>query len=139
MLLSAALTILSLIGFLISLYFALVYYRKIPANYFLVPRFCRMKESTCQTVLSTREARVFGVPNFLLGFGYYALVFLAAISTSDEAERVSHTILLLFSILALIFSVYLAYSLLFKIKIPCPLCFISQTLNLLLVVFLLLK
>lgn len=139
MLIDGLLLLLSLTGFLISLYFTLVYYRRIPANYFLVPRVCRMEESRCQTVLSTRDARVFGVPNFVLGLIYYALVFLTALAGGPLSDSPAVQFLLWISILVLILGVYLIYSLLFRIKIPCPLCFTCHGINTLIALLLLLK
>jgi uncharacterized membrane protein len=127
MLIDFSLIILSLAGFLISLYFTLVYYRKIPANHFLVPRICRMEESRCQTVLSAPDARVFGAPNFLLGLIYYTLIFLAALL--DMVIPFSLVFLFWISVAVVLLGVYLTHSLLFKIKISCPLCFVSHGIN----------
>lgn len=129
MLIDGLLLLLSLTGFLISLYFTLVYYQRIPANYFLVPRVCRMSEPNCQTVLSTRDARVFGVPNFVLGLIYYAMILLAVLSGVACRECDALPILLWISLFVAIFGLYLAYSLLFKIKILCLLCFASHGIN----------
>lgn len=129
MLIDGLLLLLLLIGILISLYFTLVYYQRIPANYFLVPRVCRMKESACQTVLSTRDARVFGIPNFVVGVLYYFIVFLV-VAAGIENEWVSELQVLFYvSLFVVLFGGYLTYSLLFKIKIFCPLCFVSHGIN----------
>jgi uncharacterized membrane protein len=139
MLTDGLLLFLSLIGFLISLYFTLVYYQRIPANYYLVPRICRMKESTCQTVLSTRDARVFGIPNSALGVLYYGIVFLIALVGGWDVGSLVHRLFLWISILVLLLSVYLSYSLLFRIKIVCPLCFVSHGINVLIALLLFIK
>src|SRR5438552_18652203 len=65
---------LSAIGLYIAAYFTLVYYGLISANTRLMPSVCRLEERTCQTVLGTRHARVFGAPNSLLGILYYLTV-----------------------------------------------------------------
>jgi len=131
--------LLSLIGLPISFYFTLVYYQRIPANYYLVPRVCRMKESTCQTVLSTRDARVFGIPNSALGVLYYGIVFLITLVGGWEAGGLVHRLFLWISILVVLLSLYLSYSLLFKIKILCPLCFVSHGINVLIALVLFIK
>ena len=133
------LVLLSVSGFLISLYFTLVYYRRIPANYFLVPRICRMNESTCQTVLSTRDARALGVPNFLLGLPYYTLVCLAGLLVICGEHWEGIRLLFWLSALVVLLGVYLSYSLLFKIKISCPLCFASHVINAFITLFLYLQ
>jgi uncharacterized membrane protein len=122
---------LSLIGSFISLYFTLVYYQRIPANYYLVPRICRMSETGCQMVLSARDARVLGFPNSLLASFYYAIVFLVTLIGGWESNRFVHWVFLPISVLIVLLSVYLSYSLLFRIKIVCPLCFVSHGINVL--------
>jgi uncharacterized membrane protein len=139
MLTGGLLLFFSLIGFLISFYFTLVYYQRIPANYYLVPRICRMKESTCQTVLSTRDARVFGIPNSALGVLFYGIVFLITLVGGWDAGRLVHRLFLWISILVLLLSLYLSYSLLFKIRIRCPLCFVSHGINVLIALLLFIK
>ena len=139
MLIDGLLLLLSLIGFLISLYFTLVYYQRIPANYFLVPRVCRMEESNCQTVLSTRDARVFGVPNFLLGLMYYLVIFLAVLLGFAGKECDALQILLWISLFVVALGFYLGYSLIFKIKTLCPLCFASHGINAIIAFLLFLK
>ncbi len=68
---------LSVLGLAISLYFTLAYYgglksRDVPAA------MCRRDERTCVTVLRTPYARLLGVPNSLLGVGFYLLTALVA-------------------------------------------------------------
>jgi uncharacterized membrane protein len=139
MLADGLLLFLSLIGFLISLYFTLVYYRRIPANYYLVPRICRMKESACQTVLSTKDARLFGIPNSALGVLYYGVVFLVTVAGGWQEVDAMHGFILWISILVVLLSLYLSYSLLFRIKIMCPLCFVSHAINILIALLLFIK
>jgi uncharacterized membrane protein len=131
MLADGLLLFFSPVGFFISLYFTLVYYQRIPANYYLVPHICRMNEATCQTVLSTRDARVFGFPNSVLGSLYCAIVFFITLIGGWESNHFVHRVFLLISILVVLLSVYLSYSLLFRIKIACPLCFVSHGINVL--------
>lgn len=139
MLADGLLLFLSLIGFLISLYFTLVYYQRIPANYYLVPRICRMKESTCQTVLSTRDAKVLGIPNSTLGVLYYGIVFFITLVGGSDASSIANRPFLWISILVVLLSLYLTYALLFRIKIVCPLCFVSHGINLLIALLVLIK
>jgi uncharacterized membrane protein len=139
MLADGLLLLFSLVGFFISLYFTLVYYQRIPANYYLVPHICRMNETGCQMVLSTRDARVFGFPNSVLGSFYYAILFLITLIGGWESNRFAHWVFLIISVLAVSLSVYLSYSLLFRIRIVCPLCFVSHGINLLIALLLLTK
>jgi uncharacterized membrane protein len=139
MLADGLLLFLSPIGFLISLYFTLVYYQRIPANYYLVPHICRMKESACQTVLSMRDARVLGVPNSTLGVLYYGIVFFITLVRGLDAGGLVQRVFLGISILVVLLSVYLSYSLLFRIKIVCPLCFVIHGINALIALLLFIK
>jgi uncharacterized membrane protein len=133
------LLLLSLIGSLISFYFTLVYYQIIPANYHLVPHICRMKESTCQTVLSTRDARVFGIPNSALGILYYGIVFFITVAGGWGSGGFVHRFFLWVSILVVLLSFFLSYSLLYRIKIVCPLCFMSHGINVVIALLLFIK
>ena len=115
-------------GLYISLYFTLVYYGVIPAENSFVPAFCSLKENTCQSVLNTRFARVFGVPNSLLGIIYYVLILVLLL-----ANLLFVPVFLNAFVIAAWFTValgiYLAYSLFFIIKTPCPLCLASHAIN----------
>jgi len=139
MLVDGLLLLLTLVGFFISFYFTLVYYQRIPANYYLVPRVCRMKESTRQTVLSTQDARVLGIPNSALGVLYYGIVLLITVFGGWDRGSVVHGLFLWISILVVLLSLYLSYSLLYRIKIVCPLCFVSHGINVLIALLLFIK
>ena len=136
---------LAAVGLYIAAYFTLVYYGVLEASTRLMPRVCRLEKRTCQTVLSTRFARVFGVPNSLLGVVYYAVIivllstgwihssggiFLGRLSLEVGVEVV---IVAWFTVLL---GTFLAYSLFFIIKIPCLLCLAAHTINLALAVLL---
>ena len=122
-----ALIVLSVVGLYISLYFTLVYYRLIAPNIAFIPAFCRMEESTCHLVIHHPDARALGVPNSLLGTGYYVfLIFVgAAIGTPTVVSSMRFV-----SWIPVALGVYLVYSLFFKVKALCPLCLISHGLNL---------
>lgn len=63
---------LSVLGTAVSLYFTLVYYGQVESR--AVPTaLCRRHERSCVTVLATPYARLLGVPNALLGLGFYLL------------------------------------------------------------------
>lgn len=68
---------LALVGAGISLYFTLAYYgrlesREVPAA------LCRREERSCVTLLQTPYARLLGVPNAVLGLGFYVLTAMVA-------------------------------------------------------------
>jgi len=112
-------------GFYISVYFTGIYYKLFSPHVFWVPRICRLSEKGCASVLETPRAKIFGIPNSALGIVLYSyLIF--------DVFFFPVWIGWFFLTLALLRSVYLVYSLLFITKIPCPLCFISHGINLVL-------
>ena len=126
--------ILAAVGWYIAAYFTLVYYGVLEAGTRLMPRVCRLEERTCQTVLSSRFARVFGVPNSLLGVLYYACV-IALLSTGGITPTFGAALVAV-AWFTVVLGAFLAYSLFFIIKIPCPLCLAAHTINLALAVLL---
>ena len=127
-------TALAAIGLYIAAYFTLVYYGLISANTRLMPSVCRLEERTCQTVLSTKYARVFGVPNSLLGVLYYLSV-IAIVSAGWTVAPITNALIAV-AWFTVALGLYLAYSLFFIIKIPCPLCLTGHAINLALAILL---
>ncbi|MEK6321805.1 MAG: vitamin K epoxide reductase family protein [Acidobacteriota bacterium] len=126
--------VLTAIGLYIAAYFTLVYYGLLGANTKLMPSVCRLEEHSCKTVLGTKYARVFGVPNSLLGVLYYLIV-ISVLLGGWTAVPVS-TALIAVAWYTVALGVVLAYALFFIIKIPCPLCLTGHTINLTLAVLL---
>jgi uncharacterized membrane protein len=124
---------LAALGFYIASYFSLVYYGIVAANTRLMPNVCRLEDRTCRTVLTTKYARVFGVPNSLLGVLYYLAVILLLLAGWTGALAMATIVVAWFTV-ALGF--FLIYSLFFIIKIPCPLCLTAHAINLLLAILL---
>jgi len=124
----------SVAGLLISGYFAVVYHKLIPGVDRFVPKFCRVEPGACATILGTRQARLFGVPNFDLGILFY--VGLAVSAILPDVWKELRTMLLFGSIVAVLMGLYLSYSLLFQLKVHCRLCYTSHVINIL--IFLLL-
>jgi len=116
--------VLSLIGLWISVYFTGVYYRWFPPNVAWIPQVCQLKEQSCMTVLGTPRAKIFGIPNSVFGIALY--LYLIASLFLGPPPQVALALLAL----ALARSIFLAYSLLFITKIPCPLCFTGHGTNL---------
>ena len=136
---------LAAVGLYIAAYFTLVYYGVLEASTTLMPRVCRLEKRTCQTVLSTRFARVFGVPNSLLGVVYYTVVIVLVSTGWINASRGVFLggvgfdpgiVVVIVAWFTVLLGTILAYSLFFIIKIPCPLCLAAHTINLALAVLL---
>ncbi|MEE9225544.1 MAG: vitamin K epoxide reductase family protein [Bacteroidota bacterium] len=121
--------LLAAFGFLVSLYFTLVYYKLMVPDAKFVPSICQLSEETCWTILSTREARVLGVPNFLLGLIYYlGLITLGAFGLI-HASTPGFEALMTISLFTVLLGVYLTYSLLSKLRVVCVLCIASHVIN----------
>jgi uncharacterized membrane protein len=104
---------LATIGLYIAAYFTLVFYGHLNANTRLMPSVCRLEERTCQTVLGTKYAKVFGVPNSLLGVLYYSIVIGVLLTGWTTPSLALGLILLAWFTVAL--GLYLIYALFFII------------------------
>jgi len=121
--------VLGFAGLLDSLYFTLVYYGKMKPSTHLVAEFCRMDAGTCQTVFQAAEAKVFGIPNSVLGIAYYAIIVSAGVFRLATGEWPALPALLAISIAVVVFSLYLAWTLIFRMRVSCPLCFFAHAVN----------
>ena len=124
--LGVAMMVLPLVGLWISVYFTGVYYKWFVPHVVWIPQVCQLKEETCITVLGTPRAKLFGLPNSVFGIALYFYLLAGWIFPFPF-------LLTLFLLtVALIRSLFLAYSLLFITKIPCTLCFTGHAINLIL-------
>ena len=78
------------------------------------------------SVVKSPRARLFGVPNSLLGVLYYLAV---AVSVWFVHAPATAIVVLLAVFFAGAISVVLAYSLLFVTRRPCPYCWTSHAVN----------
>lgn len=122
---------LCFVGLWISVYFTGVSYHWFSPNVKWVPSVCRLKESSCQLVLETPRAKLFGIPNSVFGIGMYLYLILFFLGAP-----LPWGIGFALAVLALLRSIYLAHSLLFVMRVPCPLCFTSHGINLILFIVL---
>jgi len=121
--------VIGAVGLLDSLYFTLVYYGWMAADSRAVPSFCRMESRTCRTVLETPEAKIFRLPNSVYGLAYYAIMIAAAIERSASGRWPAPSVIVTLSVLAAVFSLYLGWTLIFRLRVPCPLCFLAHIVN----------
>ena len=122
--------ILSLLGFLISLYFVLVYHHRLPSNTRWIPAFCRMEDGVCEQIIRMPDARLLGVPNFHVGIVFYAVLVLSPF-VLKPFTGVADGFMIALGI-AVGMGIYLTSSLLFDLKKKCVLCFAAHGINLLL-------
>lgn len=122
------LLILAVPGLLISFWFTLVTYGILPADARAVPRFCRMDERSCASILHTPQARVLRIaPNAVFGTVWYGVVIVVTLLSPSPMMNV---ILIGASWLTVLLSAWLAWSLRFRLRAHCPLCYTSHLLNL---------
>jgi uncharacterized membrane protein len=125
----------SIIGLLIALYFALVHRNIIRPDSAWLPAFCRIDEQSCGSILRTPEAKIIRIPNFYLGIGYY--VGLIILSFFPEIIREFLFELRVVSGFTVFVGIVLTYSLIWRIRVSCVLCFICHAINLVLFIMLL--
>ena len=121
--------VFSSLGFLISAYFTLAYYGVIRPDAMFVPKICRLDERTCQYLMGTRNAKVLGARNFVLGLLYYVglILYIGVPSIDRIVPAVVVTGISLFTVLL---GIYLVYGLIVTLKTHCVLCYASHALNL---------
>lgn len=80
---------------------------------------------TCDTVLSTGYAKIFGVPVAWLGFLYFFWAFFVAVfallNRRKESGKAALDIVFFISFISVLFSIYKMYQL-FELKVICPVC-----------------
>lgn len=111
-----AILILSVIGFLLSVYLTYLHYTEGQTA------FCS-QDSGCDAVRQSAYSSILGIPVALLGAVGYALIFwFAFVSIS---RKVRWILLYTISLAGFVFSLYLTYLELFVIKAICPYCVVS--------------
>lgn len=131
----ALVVVLSLVGLAISSYFTAVAYRWIEPDAPWVPPVCRLDEGTCARVVDTPRAKVFGLPNSLLGQLWYVALIVGVV-TGAIGWPVVGSLFLFAAMGTVALGAYLTYSLLFLTRVNCRLCFTSHALNAALLVLL---
>jgi len=130
------LILLSVAGLMVSTYFSAVTYRWIRPDARWVPFFCRMDEQTCASIVLTPQARVFLVPNSVLGQIFYLGIMAGAVFGWIDGPAPLPASYILASALTVILGVYLSYALFFVNRVACALCFTSHGINLMIFVVL---
>jgi uncharacterized membrane protein len=113
-------------GFLISFYFSGVYYGFLKSNTWWIPAVCRMNKNTCEKIIETPEASVFGLPNFVLGMIFYVIIIVTIVG---DVQGFLFDIALAIALFTVLLAVYLIYALWFVVRMHCPLCYIAHGLN----------
>lgn len=117
------------LGLLVSVYFTFVTYEWIRPDAPWIPRVCRMDEQTCARIVDTPYARAFGAPNSLFGIAWYLGVAGIGLMHIFAGELAPCSLLILAAAGVVAFSVFLAWSLIQRLEVHCPLCYLSHGLN----------
>ncbi len=146
--LRGAVIALSLAGLADALYFTFAYYGRIRKARWVPQVLCAREGSSCVTVVRTPYGSVFGVPNFLLGILYYALLIIWAVAGQSIAfgfrlvmtpYSITFTGLLIgASAVTVALGFYLVYALRRILHTDCPFCYVAHGINLTLLVLLIL-
>lgn len=137
MLINAGLLACGIVGLLIASYFTLVYYNKMRPNQWFIPPVCRMEDQTCMYIIHTSDAKVFGAPNSLIGIVYYGGIMIFTILSPTHVSEILNRIVIGISLGTILLGGYLVYSLLFKLKTRCILCFTGHAINVIILILLL--
>ena len=112
---------LALLGAAISFYFTLVYYGRVESKE-IPAALCRRDERSCVTILQTPYARLLGVPNALLGLGFYLLTGgVAALGLGGRAPQWLWQLNLVLAVGAVLLAPYLVWALGARLKAWCRL------------------
>jgi uncharacterized membrane protein len=133
--------LLAFAGLIDAGYFTLAYYGRIKRARWVPEILCASERSSCVTVVKTPYARVFGVPNSLLGIIYYAtIIWWVALGPPVGMSRteifLAGSLLVLASVVTVALGAYLVYALRRKLGVNCPLCYAAHAINLVLMVLL---
>jgi uncharacterized membrane protein len=137
--------VLSLAGLALSLHFTFAYYGRIKQSRWVPAILCAREDSSCVTVVQTPYARVFGVPNSLLGILYYAgLIVWLSLPVEGMWSLPAGLLLTILAVapfvasaITVLLGFYLVYALRRKLHIDCPLCYTAHAINLAIFILLL--
>lgn len=128
--------LLSLAGLIDALYFTFAYYGRVRKARWVPEILCAREGSSCVTVVQTPFARVFGVPNSLLGTFYYLFLMTWAVARGALAFSWLPWLLTAASVVTVILGFYLIYALRRKLHVDCPLCYTAHAINVALLILL---
>lgn len=100
----------------------------------LVASVCRLDEGDCRKVTTSKNARVLGVPNSVLGACWYVAAGICGAAGVLTGSLPFREPLLVISTFTVAVGVYLTWSLMFRLKVHCPFCYAGHLMNLILFV-----
>ena len=138
-------SILSFAGLLNTLYFTLAYYGRVRKARWVPKVLCAREDSNCVAVVRTIYARVFGLPNSLLGIAYCTVLIGWVLAGGGQASPIAGTAVWLYGVgwilvvasgVAVVLGLYLIHALWRILRVHCPLCYAAHAINLALMVLL---
>jgi uncharacterized membrane protein len=129
---------LALAGLADALYFTFAYYGRVKKARWVPEALCAREGSSCVTVVQTPYARVFGVPNSLLGILFYIGVVGWTLAGRHVAAPWLVWALIAANAVAVALGFYLIYTLRRILHTDCPLCYTAHAINAALLVLLIL-
>jgi uncharacterized membrane protein len=129
---------LALAGLADALYFTFAHYGRIKKARWVPEILCAREGSSCVAVVQTRYARIFGVPNSLLGIVFYVAVAGWTLAGGIVAARWLVWALIAANAVAVALGFYLIYALRRILHTDCPLCYTAHAINAALLVLLIL-
>ena len=146
MVLRGLILLLSLAGLLDALYFTLAYYGRVKKARWVPASLCAPESSNCVSVVRTLYARIFGVPNSLLGSVYYLSLLGWTLAGGGGSPAVGAAawlrgtawLLIIVGAGAVLLGFYLIHALWRVLHVHCPLCYAAHAVNTLLLVLLIL-
>ncbi|HUI41340.1 MAG TPA: vitamin K epoxide reductase family protein [Terriglobia bacterium] len=133
--------VLAVGGLTDALYFTFAYYGRIRKARWVPEVLCAREGSSCVTVVQTPYARVFGVPNSVLGILYYVAVIVWAAEYPGSALGQAFFAIFTDTLIAMaadsvMLAGYLIYALRRKLGVDCPFCYTAHAINAALLVLL---
>ena len=129
--------LLSAGGWLVSLYFLMVYRRRISYKTWWMPSPIRISGPACTDIVDSRFGRIFKQPNAYWGLWYYGLLIIILLGVWFFSLPLNN-ILIVITGITLIFSLYLLYGL-YSLKVACRPCLTTHTVNLFLFIIMLMR
>ena len=129
--------LLSVCGWLVSLYFLMVYQRRISHKTWWMPSPIRISGPACTDIVDSRFGRTLRQPNAYWGLWYYGLLILFLLGVQFFSFSLNN-ILIVITGITLIFSLYLLYGL-YSLKVACRPCLTTHMINLFLFIIMLMR
>ncbi len=119
----------ALVGLVNAALFTALMYGWLEIESPLLTRVCRVDAGDCRKVISSPRARLFGVPNSVLGIGWYLAAGSLSASALATGSLVLQPLLLAVSALTVAVGLYLIWSLRFRLRVHCWFCYAGHAAN----------